>query len=101
LNLIVLYEKEIRLTWVDSHTYDTNLLQAWWNGMYVYYKNHNELYYNDQKENTYRFINFICYYNKLFYYNIVLPQALLHIRQFEFVYRHNRDSIFFGKNSFI
>lgn len=35
LNLIVLYEKEIRLTWDDTHTEDTNLLNAWWNGMYV------------------------------------------------------------------
>lgn len=35
LNLIVLYEKEFRLTWDNSHT-DINLAtHTWWNGIYV------------------------------------------------------------------
>lgn len=35
LNLKVLYEREIRLTWDNSHTKEPALLKAWWNGMYV------------------------------------------------------------------
>ena len=35
LNLKVLYEKEIRLTWDDSHTPQPEASQTWWNGIYV------------------------------------------------------------------
>ena len=35
LNLKVLYEKEIRLTWDESVTSEPELSQTWWNGIYV------------------------------------------------------------------
>jgi hypothetical protein len=35
LNLKVLYEKEIRLTWDDSHTLFEEAKNTWWNGIYV------------------------------------------------------------------
>ena len=35
LNLKVLYEKEIRLTWDDSHTPQPHARDTWWNGIYV------------------------------------------------------------------
>jgi len=35
LNLKVLYEKEIRLTWDNSHTEHSYGYQTWWNGIYV------------------------------------------------------------------
>ena len=35
LNLIVLYEKEIRLTWNDSHTQQPQARDTWHNGIYV------------------------------------------------------------------
>jgi hypothetical protein len=35
LNLKVLYEKEIRLTWDNSHTPYHEASQSWWNGIYV------------------------------------------------------------------
>ena len=35
LNLKVLYEKEIRLTWDDSHTCQPQARNTWWNGIYV------------------------------------------------------------------
>jgi len=35
LNLKVLYEKEIRLTWDESHTPMTEAKNTWWNGIYV------------------------------------------------------------------
>ena len=35
LNLKVLYEKEIRLTWDNSHTLEPEGSQTWWNGIYV------------------------------------------------------------------
>jgi hypothetical protein len=35
LNLKVLYEKEIRLTWDNSHTPVEQAKATWWNGMYV------------------------------------------------------------------
>lgn len=35
LNLTVLYEKEIRLTWDNSVTPQPQLSQGWWNGIYV------------------------------------------------------------------
>ena len=35
LNLEVLYEKEIRLTWDNSVTPEPELSQTWWNGIYV------------------------------------------------------------------
>jgi len=35
LNLKVLYEKEIRLTWDESVTPEPQLSQTWWNGIYV------------------------------------------------------------------
>jgi hypothetical protein len=35
LNLKVLYEKEIRLTWDNSHTNPYEASQTWWNGIYV------------------------------------------------------------------
>jgi len=35
LNLKVLYEKEIRLTWDNSVTLQPDLSEHWWNGMYV------------------------------------------------------------------
>jgi hypothetical protein len=35
LNLKVLYEKEIRLTWDDSHTSQPEASDTWWNGIYV------------------------------------------------------------------
>jgi len=35
LNLKVLYEKEIRLTWDESHTALPESAETWWNGIYV------------------------------------------------------------------
>jgi hypothetical protein len=35
LNLKILYEKEIRLTWDNSHTEASQASQTWWNGIYV------------------------------------------------------------------
>lgn len=35
LNLKVLYEKEIRLTWDDTHTPQPDAKYSWWNGIYV------------------------------------------------------------------
>lgn len=35
LKLKVLYEKEIRLTWDNSHTPGPTASQTWWNGIYV------------------------------------------------------------------
>lgn len=35
-NLKVLYQKEIRLTWDDSHTPDPEAKTTWWNGMCVF-----------------------------------------------------------------
>ena len=35
LNLKVLYEKEIRLTWDESVTPEPALSQTWWNGIYI------------------------------------------------------------------
>jgi predicted O-methyltransferase YrrM len=35
LNLTVLYEKEIRLTWDNSHTLQPEAKDTWWNGIYV------------------------------------------------------------------
>ena len=35
LNLKKLYEKEIRLTWDDSHTPQPKAKNTWWNGIYV------------------------------------------------------------------
>jgi hypothetical protein len=35
LNLKILYEKEIRLTWDNSSTPEPKLSQTWWNGIYV------------------------------------------------------------------
>jgi hypothetical protein len=35
LNLTILYEKEIRLTWDDSHTPQPEAKDTWWNGIYV------------------------------------------------------------------
>lgn len=35
LNLKVLYEKEIRLTWDNTHTAEPKASQTWWNGIYV------------------------------------------------------------------
>jgi len=35
LNLKVLYEREIRLTWDNSTTPEPQLSQTWWNGIYV------------------------------------------------------------------
>jgi hypothetical protein len=35
LNLKVLYENEIRLTWDDSHTPQPEASNTWWNGIYV------------------------------------------------------------------
>jgi hypothetical protein len=35
LNLKVLYEKEIRLTWDNSVTPEPDLSKTWWNGIYV------------------------------------------------------------------
>ena len=35
LNLKVLYEKEIRLTWNNSHTPQPQARDTWWNGIYV------------------------------------------------------------------
>jgi len=35
LNLTVLYEKEIRLTFDNSVTPEPKLSQEWWNGIYV------------------------------------------------------------------
>jgi hypothetical protein len=35
LNLKVLYEKEVRLTWDDSHTPYPQSLYTWWNGIYI------------------------------------------------------------------
>jgi hypothetical protein len=35
LNLTVLYENEIRLTWDNSHTPLEQARNTWWNGMYV------------------------------------------------------------------
>ena len=35
LNLKVLYEKEIRLTWNNSHTPQPQAKNTWWNGIYV------------------------------------------------------------------
>jgi hypothetical protein len=35
LNLKVLYEKEIRLTWDNSHTPHKQARDTWWNGIYV------------------------------------------------------------------
>ena len=35
LNLKVLYEKEIRLTWNNSHTPQPQAKDTWWNGIYV------------------------------------------------------------------
>lgn len=35
LNLKVLYEKEIRLTWDESHTAFPEAAETWWNGIYV------------------------------------------------------------------
>jgi len=35
LNLKVLYEKEVRLTWDNSHTPQQQAKYSWWNGIYV------------------------------------------------------------------
>jgi hypothetical protein len=35
LNLTILYEKEIRLTWDESVTPEPELSKTWWNGIYV------------------------------------------------------------------
>ena len=35
LNLKILYEKEIRLTWDDTHTSSPLSKDTWWNGIYV------------------------------------------------------------------
>jgi hypothetical protein len=35
LKLKILYEKEIRLTWDDSHTPEQKAKDTWWNGIYV------------------------------------------------------------------
>jgi hypothetical protein len=35
LNLKVLYEREIRLTWDNSHTPHPEARDTWWNGIYV------------------------------------------------------------------
>lgn len=35
LNLTILYEKEIRLTWDESHTPEDIARDTWWNGIYV------------------------------------------------------------------
>jgi hypothetical protein len=35
LNLKVLYEKEIRLTWDESHTPQPQAGETWWNGIYI------------------------------------------------------------------
>lgn len=35
LNLKVLYEKEVRLTWDNSHTHQPQAGDTWWNGIYV------------------------------------------------------------------
>jgi len=35
LNLKVLYEKEIRLTWDESHTPADEAKETWWNGIYI------------------------------------------------------------------
>jgi len=35
LNLKILYEKEIRLTWDNSHTLQPLAQDTWWNGIYV------------------------------------------------------------------
>jgi hypothetical protein len=35
LNLKVLYEKEVRLTWDNSHTPEPQAKATWWNGIYV------------------------------------------------------------------
>ena len=35
LNLQILYEKEIRLTWDESHTPQQQARDTWWNGMYI------------------------------------------------------------------
>ena len=35
LNLKVLYEKEVRLTWDNSHTPNPEATNSWWNGIYV------------------------------------------------------------------
>lgn len=35
LNLSVIFEKEIRLTYDDTHTPENYAVQSWWNGIYV------------------------------------------------------------------
>ena len=35
LNLKVLYEKEVRLTWDNSHTPNPQAKDTWWNGIYI------------------------------------------------------------------
>jgi hypothetical protein len=35
LNLKVLYEKEVRLTWNNSHTPHPQSRDTWWNGIYI------------------------------------------------------------------
>lgn len=35
LKLKVLYEKEIRLTWDNSHTRQPQARDTWWNGIYI------------------------------------------------------------------
>ena len=35
LNLKVLYEKEVRLTFDNSHTPEPESINTWWNGIYV------------------------------------------------------------------
>ena len=35
LNLQILYEKEVRLTWDDSHTPHHEAAKTWWNGIYI------------------------------------------------------------------
>ena len=35
LNLTILYEQEIRLTWDNSHTSQPQAKETWWNGIYV------------------------------------------------------------------
>ncbi len=35
LNLKILYKKEIRLTWDNSHTHHPQSTTGWWNGIYV------------------------------------------------------------------
>ena len=35
MNLHKLYEKEVRLTWDDTHTPQPQARNTWWNGMYV------------------------------------------------------------------